>query len=118
MNTYRVISGPGQSIPEATLHEMAKLSVERSADTAGSRRQLVAAMATGSLKANLRDIHVPTLIIHGRNDPLIPFRRSEQMHAGITGSKLLLLEGMGHSFPQRLIPQIAAAIIENCARAS
>jgi pimeloyl-ACP methyl ester carboxylesterase len=57
------------------------------------------------------------LIIHGKNDPLIPFRRSQQMHAGIAGSKLLLLEGMGHSFPQRLIPQMAAAISENCALA-
>jgi pimeloyl-ACP methyl ester carboxylesterase len=118
MNTYRVISGPGQAMPESTLHEMARLSVERSADTSGSRRQLVAAMATGSLKSMLHDIHVPTLIIHGKNDPLIPFRRSEQMHARIAGSKLLLLEGMGHSFPQRLIPQIAAAIAENCALAS
>jgi pimeloyl-ACP methyl ester carboxylesterase len=117
MNTYRVISGPGQSIPEPTLYEMAKLSVERSADTSGSRRQLVAAMATGNLKSNLRNIHVPTLLIHGKNDPLIPCRRSEQMHAGIAGSKLLILEGMGHSFPQRLIPQIAAAIVENCALA-
>jgi pimeloyl-ACP methyl ester carboxylesterase len=118
MNTYRVISGPGQSMAESTLHEMARLSVERSADTSGSRRQLIAAMATGSLKSNLRDIHVPTLIIHGKNDPLIPFRRSQQMHAGIAGSKLLLLEGMGHSFPQHLIPQMAAAIVENCALAS
>jgi pimeloyl-ACP methyl ester carboxylesterase len=117
MNTYRVISGPGQSMAESTLHEMARLSVERSSDTAGSRRQLLAAMATGSLKANLRNIHVPTLIIHGKNDPLIPYKRSEQMHRGIAGSKLLLLDGMGHSFPQRLIPQISAAIAENCALA-
>lgn len=118
MNTYRVIAGPGQPMAESTLREMAKLSVERSADSTGSRRQLVAAMATGSLKANLRNIHVPTLIIHGKNDPLIPSRRSEQMHRGIAGSKLLILEGMGHAFPQRLIPQIAAAIVENCALAS
>jgi pimeloyl-ACP methyl ester carboxylesterase len=115
MNTYRVISGPGKPMAESTLYEMAKLSVERSADSAGSRRQLAAAAATGSLKSNLRDIHVPTLIIHGKNDPLIPFRRSQQMHAGIPGSKLLLLDEMGHSLPQRLIPQIAAAILENCA---
>lgn len=117
MHTYQVIAGPGQSMAESTLYELAKLSVQRSADTQGSRRQLIAAMATGSLKGKLRDIHVPTLIIHGKNDPLIPPRRSEQMHRGISGSKLLILEGMGHSFPQRLIPQIAAAIVENCAQA-
>jgi pimeloyl-ACP methyl ester carboxylesterase len=74
-------------------------------------------MATGSLRANLRNIHVPTLIIHGKNDPLIPPRRAEQLHRGIAGSKLLILEEMGHNFPQRLIPQIAAAIVDNCARA-
>jgi pimeloyl-ACP methyl ester carboxylesterase len=117
MHTYRVIAGPGQSFPESTLHEMARLSVERSADSQGSRRQLVAALATGSLKADLRRIHVPTLIIHGRNDPLIPPRRSEQLHRGIAGSRLMLLEGMGHNLPQSLIPQIAAAIIDNCGRA-
>lgn len=117
MHTYQVIAGPDKSMPQSTLYEIAKLSVERSADSRGTLRQLVAAMATGSLKANLRDIHVPTLIIHGKNDPLIPPRRSEQLHRGIAGSKLLILEGMGHSFPQRLIPQIAAAITDNCARA-
>jgi pimeloyl-ACP methyl ester carboxylesterase len=117
MHTYRVIAGPGQTFPESTLHEMAKLSVERSADSQGSRRQMLAALATGSLKADLRRIHVPTLIIHGKNDPLIPPRRSEQLHRGIAGSKLLLLDGMGHNLPQSLIPQIAAAIIDNCARA-
>ena len=117
MNTYRVIAGPGQTFPESTLHEMAKLSVERSADSQGSRRQMLAALATGSLKADLGRIHVPTLIIHGKNDPLIPPRRSEQLHRGIAGSKLMLLDGMGHNLPQRLIPQITAAIIENCARA-
>ena len=117
MNTYRVIAGPGQPMAESTLREMARLSVERSADTTGSRRQLLAAMATGSLKANLRNIHVPTLIIHGKEDPLIPPRRSVQMHRGIAGSKLLILEGMGHSLPQRLTPQLAAAIVANCALA-
>jgi pimeloyl-ACP methyl ester carboxylesterase len=117
MRTYEVIAGPGPKMPQSTLYEMAKLSVERSADSRGSRRQLVAAAATGSLKKNLDKIRMPTLIIHGKNDPLIPARRSEQLHRGIAGSKLLLLDGMGHNLPQRLIPQITAAIIENCAQA-
>jgi len=116
MHTYRVIAGPGQALAESTLHEMARLSVERSADSQGSIRQLVAVTATGSLKAHLGRIHVPTLIIHGKDDPLIPPRRSEQLHRGIAGSKLLILEGMGHNLPQRLIPEIAAAILNNCAK--
>ena len=117
MNTYRVISGPDKSLPDTALYQLAKQSIERSMDSKGSRRQLVAATATGSLKRHLRDIRVPTLIIHGKADPLIPAKRSEDLHRGIAGSKLLLLDGMGHSFPEAFIALMVEAILANCARA-
>jgi pimeloyl-ACP methyl ester carboxylesterase len=116
VRTYQVIGGPNQTVSEQALREMARLTIERCADRTGSRRQLAAAQASGSLKRYLRDIHVPTLIIHGLDDPLIAARRSKQLHRGIRGSKLLLLEGMGHNLPRPLVPRIVQAIIENCAR--
>jgi pimeloyl-ACP methyl ester carboxylesterase len=116
VRTYRVIAGPNQSVPEEALRALARVTIERCADRTGSRRQLAAAQATGSLTRYMRDIHVPTLIIHGVDDPLIAARRSKQLHRGIRGSKLLLLEGMGHNLPRPLVPRIVQAIIENCAR--
>jgi pimeloyl-ACP methyl ester carboxylesterase len=116
VHTYRVIGGPNQTVPEEALREMARLTIERCADRTGSRRQLAAAQATGSLRRYMRDIHVPTLIIHGLDDPLIAARRSKQLHRGIRGSKLLLLKGMGHNLPRPLVPQIVQAIVENCAK--
>ncbi len=116
VRTYRVIGGPSQTVPEDALREMARLTIERCADRTGSRRQLAATQATGSLKRYMREIRVPTLIIHGVDDPLITARRSKQLHRGIRGSKLLLLKGMGHNLPRPLLPQIVQAIVENCAR--
>jgi len=116
MRTYKVIAGPNQSMTDTLLLEMARRSVERSMDSEGSRRQFAAALATGSLKANMRDIHVPTLIIHGKDDPLISPRRSQQLHRGIAGSKLIILDGMGHALPTALLPQMVEAIAANCAR--
>lgn len=118
MQVYRVIAGPDQSMPEKLLRDLATRSVERSIDTKGSSRQMVAALATGSLKKRMRDIHVPTLIIHGRHDPLISSRRSQQLHRGIAGSKLMILDGMGHNLPTVLVPQLVAAIAANCAQGS
>jgi len=116
VRTYKAIGGPNQAMPEAALRELARLTIERCADRTGSRRQLAATQATGSLKRYLRDIHVPTLIIHGVDDPLIAARRSKQLHRGIRGSTLLLLPGMGHNLPRPLMPRIVKAIIENCAK--
>jgi pimeloyl-ACP methyl ester carboxylesterase len=96
---------------------MAQLAVERSVDSAGSQRQLVATQKTGSLKRLLRDIRAPTVIIHGSDDPLIPLKRGEQLHRGIAGSRLVILQGMGHNLPRPMLPAIAEAIDSNCARA-
>ncbi len=45
----------------------------------------------------LRTLHVPTLIMHGKNDKTIPLYLAEEMHAAIKGSKMLTFGG-GHLF--------------------
>ena len=45
----------------------------------------------------LNEIHVPTLILHGKNDKSAPYPLAEAMHAGIKGSKMLTFPG-GHLF--------------------
>ena len=41
-------------------------------------------------------IKVPTLIIHGANDQLIPVSVAQEMHAAIPGSKITVLPEAGH----------------------
>lgn len=45
----------------------------------------------------LREIHIPTLILHGKRDKSVPYTLAEEMHAEIADSELLLFEG-GHLF--------------------
>ena len=44
----------------------------------------------------LGEITVPTLIIHGEDDQLIPFQEAQSMHAAIPGSTLVLISSAGH----------------------
>jgi len=44
----------------------------------------------------LREIRVPTLVVVGREDVYTPVALVEQLHAGIAGSKLVVIEGAGH----------------------
>jgi pimeloyl-ACP methyl ester carboxylesterase len=116
VRTYKILGGASQPYPEEALYEFARYTVARSADTDGRRRQFVAGHASGDLRPLLRDIGVPTLLIHGRNDPLIPVARSEQLHRGIRDSKLMIVEDMGHNLPPAALPRMLDAILENCGR--
>ncbi|MFX1281990.1 MAG: alpha/beta fold hydrolase, partial [Promethearchaeota archaeon] len=83
----------------------------------GFGRQLLAIMANGNRKTKLSAIKVPTLIIHGKDDPLVPVEGGIDTHEAIPGSELILIEGMGHSLPPETWEQITDAISVNAAKA-
>ena len=81
----------------------------------GVTRQLAAILATGSRADGLRALAVPTLVIHGTDDTLIPSDGGERTAELIPGARLLLVEDMGHDRPEPLWPLLAEAILEHTA---
>ena len=62
----------------------------------------------------LAGIKVPTLVIHGADDPLVPVEAGEDTAKHIPSSKLKIINGMGHDLATGLIPILADAIGEHC----
>jgi 3-oxoadipate enol-lactonase len=60
------------------------------------QRQLQAS-STFNCTDTLHELHIPTLIMHGKKDKSVPYALAEEMHAGIKGSKILTFAG-GHLF--------------------
>ena len=79
----------------------------------GIMRQAAAISATGNRKPKLASITVPTLVVHGKEDPLVPVEGGIDTADTIPGAELLLLDGMGHSFPPEVAPQILEALVAN-----
>jgi len=67
-----------------------------SASPHGTVECLIALRDT-DLRSDMANIHIPTLILHGRKDKICSFDLAEQMLAGIEGSKLIAFEQSGHS---------------------
>ncbi|MFX1280468.1 MAG: alpha/beta fold hydrolase [Promethearchaeota archaeon] len=84
---------------------------DRSYYPEGIARQLAAMAVPGNLKPKIKAITVPTLVIHGSEDPLHPIEWGKDIADGIPGAELLILEGMGHSFPREVLPRILDAIV-------
>jgi pimeloyl-ACP methyl ester carboxylesterase len=68
------------------------------------------------VRGRLDELNVPTLVIHGTEDPLFPYGHGEALAAEIPGARLLPLEGGGHELPaRRFWDRVVVAILEQTA---
>tara|TARA_B100000073_G_scaffold325723_1_gene309775 strand:- start:234 stop:1187 length:954 start_codon:yes stop_codon:yes gene_type:complete len=68
--------------------------------------------------SRLHEIKVPALIIHGTEDAILPLDHGIAVADGITDSKRMIMEGVGHEIPEELLPEIINEIVENIRRVS
>ena len=114
---YKLIGSPRYPASDAYLHERLGMSVRRSYRPQGTVRQMVAIAADGNRSALLSQIKLPTQVIHGQDDPLVPVAAGHDLAQKIAGAKLDLIEGMGHDLPVELWPRFVSGIASAAARA-
>jgi pimeloyl-ACP methyl ester carboxylesterase len=106
----QILGGSKYPLNEEFVRQHATRAFDRCYYPEGMTRQLAAVLASGSRKEVLKAVKVPTLVIHGDADPLVPVEGGKDTAASIPGAKLLIIEGMGHDIPAEVAPQIIAAI--------
>jgi pimeloyl-ACP methyl ester carboxylesterase len=65
----------------------------------GAMRQYLAIMTQKDRAQQLGQIKVPTLVIHGDDDPMVPLSGGEATAAAIPNATLKVVKGMGHVMP-------------------
>ncbi|MEW6642377.1 MAG: alpha/beta hydrolase [Pseudomonadota bacterium] len=114
---WKVLRGPNFPEDEAKDRQRAERTYGRGLNPPGIARQLHAIIASGSRKPRLGSVTVPTLVIHGAIDPLVPPQAGQDVANTVPGAKLVMIPNMGHALPIPLWPQIIDAIVDH-ARAS
>ncbi|MGW8327684.1 alpha/beta fold hydrolase [Streptomyces sp. NPDC055897] len=94
----------------AALRELAAASYDRAYYPAGIGRQLGAMVLSGSRADALRELRVPTLVIHGLDDTLIDPSGGERTAELVPGAVLRLIPDMGHDRPRELWPELLDAV--------
>jgi pimeloyl-ACP methyl ester carboxylesterase len=107
----RIIGSPGYELDEAAVRDRSGRAFDRAHDPLGVARQFVAVLASPDRTPGLRSLRVPTLVIHGREDPLVRLSGGEATAAAIPGSDLVVIDGMGHDLPRALWPRLTDLII-------
>ena len=79
----------------------------------GIARQLAAMAVPGNIKPKISAIRAPTIVIHGSEDPFNHIEAGKEIASEIPGAELLIINGMGHSFPSEILSHIVNALVEN-----
>jgi pimeloyl-ACP methyl ester carboxylesterase len=113
----KVLMGPADPFDEDAERVRAERAIDRAYHPAGTARQFAAVLASQPRLERLRGVRVPTLVIHGLDDTLIPVDNGRAVAAAVPGSRLVEIEGMGHDLPKRVWPQLLDEIVALSERA-
>lgn len=114
---FTAIGSPGFRQEPALLRAQFEKVARRGLYRIGTARQLLAVLASGDRRAMIGGIRVPTYVIHGADDPLVPLAAGFDTAKSIPGARLEVVMGMGHDFPPQLLASVARRIAAHCREA-
>ncbi len=83
---------------------------QRSFHPTGFPRQYAAILATYDRRPHLQKLTLPTAVIHGIQDPLVPVAGGRDTAENVPGAELIEIDGMGHNIPPELFDTIIDGI--------
>ena len=116
VRTGRVFTGDGFPYDAEERRELAGRVYDRAFDPAGIARQMAAIVASGSRAEGLAALTVPSLVVHGSSDPLIPLAAGQATADAIPGAEMVVIEGMGHDLPPGAWPPLVEALSRHTER--
>lgn len=115
LNTAHVIGSRKEFLaPDAELRRRLAQTVARGLFPEGTLRQLLAVGASGDRVELLKTIRVPSLVIHGKIDPLMPIACGRETAQLIPYAELKEIDGMGHDLADGLNPSLTHLIGVHC----
>lgn len=109
----RLIGSPGFPQSDDELNEKVRAAFQRSFYPPGFARHMAAIMASGSRVELLKAIKAPSLVIHGRDDVLVPLACGVDTARRIPNAALEIIDGMGHNLPESLVPILTDLVADH-----
>jgi pimeloyl-ACP methyl ester carboxylesterase len=107
----RPYAGKSRPFEEAAWRELAGRDFDRSLNIASSMKNHFLIEGGGSWRERLGEIRIPTLVLHGTEDPLFPYEHGVALANEIPGARLMPLEQTGHELPRAVWDVVVAAIV-------
>jgi pimeloyl-ACP methyl ester carboxylesterase len=108
---FHLIGSPAFPVDDTSLRQRLEASVRRSYHPDGTIRQIAAVGADTTRADELPNLKAPTLVSHGRADPLVPFACGQDTARRIPGAQLAAVPGMGHDLPPGVVERVLGSLL-------
>jgi pimeloyl-ACP methyl ester carboxylesterase len=109
----RVYAAHSRPFDEKARRELAGRTFDRSFDLAATMTNHFVLDGGRSWRDRLGEIRVPTLVLHGTEDPFFPIGHGRALAREIPGARLVPLEQTGHEVPRETWDIVVPAILEH-----
>jgi pimeloyl-ACP methyl ester carboxylesterase len=109
----RVSAGSSRPFDEAGMRALWERVLDRTANIEASMKNHAALEGGERSRERLRDVDAPTLVVHGTEDPVLPYGNGVALAREIPGAELLALEQTGHEVPRTVWGVLVPAILEH-----
>ncbi|UAA40713.1 alpha/beta hydrolase [Paraneptunicella aestuarii] len=96
---WKVLHGKHFPFEEERMRNMILTALQRGVSASGIMRQLGAIMVAPDRTPQLQQLDIPSLVVHGDADPLVPVINGIKTAEAIPDSELKIIKGMGHTIP-------------------
>lgn len=110
---WRICSGNGIPFDAESVYHFQQRSWARAKVPQAAINHVLATVGSSSRTERLGRIMVPTLVIHGQNDPCLPVEHGIALAKAIPGANLVVIPEMGHLLPPSMSRQIARMVLEH-----
>jgi len=110
----RPYAAKSQPFDEAAWRELAERDFDRSLNLASIGNHFLVESG-GRWRERLGELRMPTLVVHGTEDPLFPLEHGVALANEIPGARLLRVEQMGHELPPRVWDTVVPALLRHTA---
>lgn len=113
----RVLAGGGFPFDEGRARARAAHAYDRCHCPAGKLRQQAAVLVAPDRTPALRELRLPTVVVHGADDPLVDVSGGVATAAAIPDAHLVVVPGLGHELPDGVHATVVEEFAANARRA-
>src|SRR5919106_474917 len=109
IGAWRLLSGSAHAFDEQAIRAMAEADFDRTPSLLTTFNHAALGDPIGWVD-RLDEIDVPALVVHGTEDPVLPYAHALALEAALPRASLLTLEGTGHELHRADWPAILDAV--------